>query len=331
MPNNDNVTPINNTTNNNNIVFTNKQIDDINNNKSRFKLIKTIPPHINTTTSSSSSCSTNDNQVCKNCLTTNTPLWRRDDNGSILCNACGLFLKLHGKSRPISLKTDIIKPRNRNNNKLTSNNNSLFNGNIIMNTNISDFTLTSSKKDSFTSDSNSTSPITNPSFNVSPVLNPTPITNSNSPPLLNNNTTTTSTTSVTNIHSIISTPSSSTNNLPKLSNILLNDTNTNNDYFSNHYHTPTISTVKNTLEPCNTSVNSNNISENHLSILLRENFEYQEKIIKLNAKINELNNLNNHFKNYILNVLKSDSKDNDIDPQSILDNIILSSYNNTKQ
>jgi hypothetical protein len=32
--------------------------------------------------------------------------------GSVLCNACGLFLKLHGHARPISLKTDVIKSRN---------------------------------------------------------------------------------------------------------------------------------------------------------------------------------------------------------------------------
>jgi len=33
--------------------------------------------------------------------------------GQVLCNACGLFLKLHGRPRPISLKTDVIKSRNR--------------------------------------------------------------------------------------------------------------------------------------------------------------------------------------------------------------------------
>ncbi|MCJ1338323.1 hypothetical protein MMC09_003610 [Bachmanniomyces sp. S44760] len=51
--------------------------------------------------------------VCQNCTTSTTPLWRRDEIGSVLCNACGLFLKLHGRSRPISLKTDVIKSRNR--------------------------------------------------------------------------------------------------------------------------------------------------------------------------------------------------------------------------
>ncbi|QUC20261.1 uncharacterized protein UV8b_04502 [Ustilaginoidea virens] len=51
--------------------------------------------------------------TCQNCTTSTTPLWRRDEFGSVLCNACGLFLKLHGRPRPISLKTDVIKSRNR--------------------------------------------------------------------------------------------------------------------------------------------------------------------------------------------------------------------------
>lgn len=51
--------------------------------------------------------------TCQNCSTSTTPLWRRDEFGAVLCNACGLFLKLHGRPRPISLKTDVIKSRNR--------------------------------------------------------------------------------------------------------------------------------------------------------------------------------------------------------------------------
>ncbi|ORE06428.1 glucocorticoid receptor-like (DNA-binding domain), partial [Rhizopus microsporus var. microsporus] len=50
---------------------------------------------------------------CSNCNTGNTPLWRRNPQGLPLCNACGLFYKLHGTVRPLSLKTDVIKKRNR--------------------------------------------------------------------------------------------------------------------------------------------------------------------------------------------------------------------------
>ncbi|KAJ2157724.1 Sodium- and chloride-dependent GABA transporter 1 [Coemansia sp. RSA 552] len=51
--------------------------------------------------------------ICTNCSTTTTPLWRRDPDGKPLCNACGLFFKLHGVTRPLSLKTNVIKKRNR--------------------------------------------------------------------------------------------------------------------------------------------------------------------------------------------------------------------------
>lgn len=58
----------------------------------------------------------NQNISCTNCHTKTTPLWRRNPEGQPLCNACGLFLKLHGVVRPLSLKTDVIKKRQRNSN-----------------------------------------------------------------------------------------------------------------------------------------------------------------------------------------------------------------------
>lgn len=37
---------------------------------------------------------------CTNCQTKTTPLWRKSDRDDLLCNACGLFYKLHGVLRP---------------------------------------------------------------------------------------------------------------------------------------------------------------------------------------------------------------------------------------
>ncbi|XP_037826630.1 GATA zinc finger domain-containing protein 10 isoform X3 [Lucilia sericata] len=51
--------------------------------------------------------------TCANCQTNSTTLWRRNNDGNPVCNACGLYYKLHNMNRPLSMKKDGIQKRKR--------------------------------------------------------------------------------------------------------------------------------------------------------------------------------------------------------------------------
>lgn len=63
-------------------------------------------------------------QVCSNCKTSTTPLWRRSTQGATLCNACGLYFKARNTARPTSMKRSpsakvlALAPQTRKKNKL---------------------------------------------------------------------------------------------------------------------------------------------------------------------------------------------------------------------
>ncbi|KAG8183152.1 hypothetical protein JTE90_029510 [Oedothorax gibbosus] len=71
--------------------------------------------------------------TCSNCSTTDTTLWRRNTQGEPVCNACGLYYKLHQVNRPISMRKDSIqtrkrKPKSTGSSKTKSSNSSSSNG-----------------------------------------------------------------------------------------------------------------------------------------------------------------------------------------------------------
>ncbi|CAH1101194.1 unnamed protein product [Psylliodes chrysocephalus] len=50
---------------------------------------------------------------CTNCGTQTTTIWRRNLRGEMVCNACGLYFKLHGIDRPVTMRRDTIHTRRR--------------------------------------------------------------------------------------------------------------------------------------------------------------------------------------------------------------------------
>uniref|UniRef100_A0A0N5APC6 GATA-type domain-containing protein n=1 Tax=Syphacia muris TaxID=451379 RepID=A0A0N5APC6_9BILA len=68
--------------------------------------------------------------TCTNCKGTTTTLWRRNSDGQPVCNACGLYFKLHNMNRPLNMMKGTLqkrkrKPRNDANGRVTSKKSSL--------------------------------------------------------------------------------------------------------------------------------------------------------------------------------------------------------------
>ncbi|CAO3591614.1 unnamed protein product [Absidia cylindrospora] len=50
---------------------------------------------------------------CVNCHQTKTPLWRKNKHGESVCNACGLYSRLHHRDRPVKMRKTTIQRRRR--------------------------------------------------------------------------------------------------------------------------------------------------------------------------------------------------------------------------
>lgn len=59
-------------------------------------------------------------KFCSNCLVVYTKCWRRSNNGSRLCNACGLYEQSKGIARPFLLFNNYQQKQKRKRNKKKS-------------------------------------------------------------------------------------------------------------------------------------------------------------------------------------------------------------------
>lgn len=48
---------------------------------------------------------------CINCDTDKTSLWRKDEDGRTICNACQIYFRVHGRKRPPSMRSSTVKKR----------------------------------------------------------------------------------------------------------------------------------------------------------------------------------------------------------------------------
>ncbi|KAJ3353215.1 putative electron transfer flavoprotein subunit [Entophlyctis luteolus] len=49
--------------------------------------------------------------TCKNCRTNCTPMWRRDLDGGRVCNACGVYYRMHGVHRVVTVANTMVVRR----------------------------------------------------------------------------------------------------------------------------------------------------------------------------------------------------------------------------
>lgn len=72
-----------------------------------------VKPDTPTNNNKNSTAPTSKDMSCTNCGTTTTTIWRRNVKGEMVCNACGLYFKLHGVNRPHTMRRDTIHTRRR--------------------------------------------------------------------------------------------------------------------------------------------------------------------------------------------------------------------------
>ena len=77
------------------------------------QIVRKVEVTSTTTSTNSPENETKQQSICSNCYAIKTTLWRRNKNGKQVCNACGLYEKLHQTARPTHMKREIIHSRKR--------------------------------------------------------------------------------------------------------------------------------------------------------------------------------------------------------------------------
>ncbi|XP_055852539.1 box A-binding factor isoform X2 [Episyrphus balteatus] len=80
---------------------------------SRMSHMTRLPPRQTKPKTSTLNNNRRNGVSCANCFTTSTTLWRRNNESQPVCNACGLYFKLHNMNRPLTMKKEGIQKRKR--------------------------------------------------------------------------------------------------------------------------------------------------------------------------------------------------------------------------